>query len=85
MYDRIEENIPCIIVGNKVDLTQQREIYPAEIEKKYKKNNPPIFETSALDNINIHESFEHLIRLIITKQKAPKKTTSPKKRKCIIL
>lgn len=50
-----EENTPCIVVYNKIDLLKE------------KRDN--IYKVSVKKNINVKESFESLINEIITKQK----------------
>ena len=47
-----------IIVGNKVDCNQSdRQVTTAEGEQLAKKYGVPFIETSALDNLNIAETF----------------------------
>lgn len=55
-----------IIVGNKVDLEIYRAVTSKDIEKFVNenfKNKPVVFETSALNNINIDELFNHIFSI----------------------
>jgi len=55
-----------IIVGNKVDLEIYRVVTSKDIEKFVNenfKNKPAVFETSALNNINIDELFKHIFSI----------------------
>lgn len=56
--------VPCIICGNKCDLEDKRVVSLAEGEDLARKLNCEFFETSALNNLNIEESFEELVRTI---------------------
>ena len=63
-YDQIQSNAPedikYIIVGNKCDLEENREVKREEginLSKEYKCN---FFETSAKDGINVNEIFQTL-------------------------
>lgn len=64
-----EKNIPIILIGNKNDWDIKRVVSyedGLEIAKKY---NLLFFETSALKNVNIMESFDKLIEQIYTIKK----------------
>ena len=56
--DSQPESMCKIIVGNKVDCSQaERQVTTAEGEQLAKKYGVPFIETSALDNLNIGETF----------------------------
>ena len=57
--------IKIIIIGNKIDLTREREVTFEEADDLCKENGFTLFETSAKDNINIRESIIYLTELII--------------------
>ena len=64
---------PCLVlVGNKVDLENQRQIIKNEGEKLAKEYNMILFETSAKENIKIKEVFEYLVEEMVKKYKANK-------------
>eukprot|EP00756_Hemistasia_phaeocysticola_P055018 Hpha_TRINITY_DN30933_c0_g1::TRINITY_DN30933_c0_g1_i1::g.112233::m.112233/K07905/RAB11B; Ras-related protein Rab-11B len=53
-----------ILVGNKSDLTDQREVASSDAEKYAQENGLAFMETSALDNINVDKAFEWLVKFI---------------------
>ena len=58
-----------IIVGNKIDLNDSREVSFEEGKNFAKKKNCPFFESSAKDKINIDEIFITLLEEILKAQK----------------
>lgn len=50
-----------MLVGNKTDLVDQRDVSTDEGLEFSKKNNLHFIETSAKDNSNVSEAFERLI------------------------
>ena len=56
--------ISIILVANKIDREEERQISVEEGESLANANNLPIFEASAKDSINIEESFKFLIEKI---------------------
>ena len=56
---------PVILVGNKIDLEEQRVISKEKGEKIAKENLFPFYETSAKTGEKVNESFQHLIDLIL--------------------
>ena len=54
-----------ILVGNKVDKEESREVTKEEGEKLAKEFNLPFFECSSKENININEVFDVLAKKII--------------------
>lgn len=59
-----EESIQIIIIANKYDLAEEREVSKEEIEAKAKEINTEYFETSAKENINIDEAFNTIIEKV---------------------
>ena len=53
-------DIPCILMGNKLDLEAERQVSKAEGEEYAKKLKVPFFETSANSGLNVEESFKFL-------------------------
>ncbi|GAG84486.1 unnamed protein product, partial [marine sediment metagenome] len=71
-----EKNIPIVIVGNKVDLTEQRVISKAEGEglaKSLSETGISYIETSALSGENVIEAFELIAYHYIIKTKKKEK------------
>ena len=54
-----------VIIGNKCDLTESREVTEEEINDFIKDNNITYFETSAKDGKNIDECFNHMAKKLI--------------------
>lgn len=58
-------NITKMIVGNKIDLQNQRKV-DREMGKKFAKQQRALFvETSAASNINVQMAFEELVKKIL--------------------
>ena len=55
---------PVVLLGNKTDLAEHREVSTAEGMQLAKQINAIFFETSALNNTNITEAFVELTRAI---------------------
>ncbi|MBA7533387.1 hypothetical protein ES705_25625 [subsurface metagenome] len=51
-------NVPFVLIGNKIDLEDQREITKEEGLEKAKKLKSFFIETSALKNINVQDTFK---------------------------
>ncbi|OHS93325.1 Ras-like protein rasD [Tritrichomonas foetus] len=71
-------NVPVVICGNKCDLEDKRVVSKAEGEELATKLNATFFETSALANIHIEDSFSALVKEI-RKQQQPAASADPKK------
>eukprot|EP00761_Pharyngomonas_kirbyi_P000030 gb/GECH01000030.1/.p1 GENE.gb/GECH01000030.1/~~gb/GECH01000030.1/.p1 ORF type:complete len:171 (+),score=39.32 gb/GECH01000030.1/:1-513(+) len=57
------EDYPCVLVGNKCDLSADRAVSTEEAESFAEEQDWPFFETSAKDRINVDESFEELVSI----------------------
>ena len=87
------EDVPIILVGNKCDLEDEREVgrdQGAFLARSW--NNCTFLETSAKAKVNVNEIFVDLVRQINkknpianNKQKQNKKKRKRKKRRCEIL
>jgi len=81
------DNVPMIIIGNKCDLEDSRQVTYNEGSSLAKSFGCPFFEASAKERINVEESFFELVK-IIKQALHPDlniKYKDPKKAKCIIL
>jgi len=86
-----EEEPPIVLVGNKCDLEDQRQVQKHEGEELATEwgTNSNFFETSAKEKINHEECFYAAVRLVreqLTRQETPKDTgKKPLFSKCLIL
>jgi small GTP-binding protein len=71
-----EEKIQLIIIANKSDLVDEREVSTDEITKKARELDVEYFETSAKDNSNIETAFNTIIEKVVKTVYAKKKTFS---------
>ena len=80
------EDFPCILVGNKCDLEDQRLITKEELCELSKKWNCLSIETSAKTDRNVNELFTYLIRDFEKKEKEKKnkKENSKKNENCFL-
>jgi small GTP-binding protein len=87
------EDIPLILIGNKSDLTNERQVRSEEAQAKSSKWNKPYIETSAKTRENVDKAFFDLMREIKARKladnkqqggKKPKKDKSGKKKCCIL-
>ena len=62
--ENTSQEIPIIIMANKKDLVESREVPEEEIIEKANDLNVQYFETSAKENINIDEAFEKIIEKV---------------------
>jgi len=72
VYTNCEGRIPAIIVGNKIDIAEKREVsydevikYVEEKKKEYQFKTLPYYEVSAKENKHINEIYHHLTKLMI--------------------
>lgn len=59
--DNTNQAIAIILIGNKVDLKDQRKVMRDEAQELARKHNVDYFETSALDGSGINEAFSFII------------------------
>lgn len=62
-------NIPMVLVGNKCDLTEERELEPEDgisVSKEW--NKVPFYETSAVYRMNVDDAFVDVVRQIIRRE-----------------
>jgi len=83
---RVKETteVPVVVVGNKVDLEDQRQVPRKEAEQLCRSFGCEYIESSAKINTNIDMIFYTLVRLITAKM--PKRgRTSRKSMRCVVL
>lgn len=62
-------NIPMVLVGNKCDLAEERELEPEDgIDVSKQWNKVPFYETSAMYRMNVDDAFVDVVRQIIRKE-----------------
>jgi len=59
---RKRTNVPLVLVGNKCDMENSREVKKEDGAKRAKEFNANFFETSAKKDTNVTTIFEHLAR-----------------------
>ena len=67
------ENFPVVLIGNKCDLNEEREIDKEEGENEAKKNGFLFFETSNKEGTNVEEAVLALISKVVELRKNQKK------------
>lgn len=87
-----EDRYPMIILGNKCDLENEREVPTIEGREMAKQLGSPFLETSAKARINVEEAFFELVREIRKYNVKSTETTAPvankpvhRKRRCNLL
>ena len=63
--EEVENSFEKILIGNKCDLIDEREVNPEEVEAYCKIKNITFYETSAKNNINLKEVFDKIVELIL--------------------
>ena len=58
-YLNLDKCVIKILVGNKIDLKERKVVSTEEAQSFAEKNEMRLFETSALQNLNIDEIFEN--------------------------
>ena len=61
-------DFPIILIGNKYDLNEKRKVSKKEGEKKAEENGFLFLETSCINNINIEETVNTIVKKIIEKK-----------------
>ena len=84
-----DEKIPFLLVGNKSDLEEKRQVTADEALAKAKEWNVECIETSAKTKANVDKVFFDLMREIKSRKEDGLKPAKPKKpkrsRKCVVL
>ena len=83
-----KEKIPFMLVGNKLDLEEQREVDPLRGQELAAKYDCPYLETSAKTNTNVEDTFHTLVRSVISVKGEVAETgdgkPGAKKGKCVL-
>jgi GTPase SAR1 family protein len=87
IYEKIlrtneKDKVPCVLVGNKQDLKESRQVEFDDGKALAEQWGCPFFETSAKLKLNCEACFHELVREVRKTQAPPEKK---KKKKCTIL
>ncbi|GAW09449.1 rheb small monomeric gtpase [Lentinula edodes] len=88
VYDKIiafcgVTDIPCVVVGSKVDLDSSRQVSPQDGEKLAQEINAAWVETSAKTNVNVGKVFELCLAEI--EKRAPQTGEAPQTNRCVVM
>lgn len=76
-----DENIPFLLVGNKTDLEDKRQVSVQEAQRRAEQWKVPYVETSAKTRANVDKVFFDLTREICSRKVVVDKDSSDKKRR----
>ena len=62
--EKNNNEVKLVIIGNKIDLDNNREITFEEAKNKFKDKNILLIETSALNDTNVNEAFTSMVKLL---------------------
>jgi len=81
------QEVPIVLVGNKSDMADQREVQTDEGSNFASQANLTFFETSAKTADNVHESIHQLVRLVTQQRINSPQTAASKDKKalCVLL
>ncbi|PFH47441.1 hypothetical protein AMATHDRAFT_67744 [Amanita thiersii Skay4041] len=88
VYDKVTNfsglpEIPCVIVGSKCDLVQNRQVEPIEGSRLAETNKAAFLETSAKENINVAKVFEMVLAEI--EKRTSSGSTEPQTSRCVVM
>lgn len=78
-----QDKVPMVLVGNKCDLENEREVNTEDAIELAKKLSIPYFETSAKTGKNVDDAFYELVREVRKMKKLSEE--KKKEKKCLIL
>ncbi|KAH0795438.1 ras-related protein Rap-1b isoform X1 [Histomonas meleagridis] len=79
------KKINMVLVGNKCDLEPERSVSFSKGQELAQHWCCPFFETSAKKEINIYQSFESLLKMLISETKVDDDNQNAKEGKCCII
>ncbi|KAM9846021.1 EF-hand calcium-binding domain-containing protein 4B [Aulostomus maculatus] len=75
VQDAAGEGIPILLLGNKMDMDNEREVSFKEAEQLAYENKVMFFEVSAYTGMNVTESLTHLARVLMDQEDRVRDTT----------
>ena len=84
---KVDEQTPLILVGNKLDLADKREVTEEEALALARSWGVPYVETSAKTRVNVDKIYYDLMARAQERKELPNTTPGPKKKKkkCVLL
>jgi small GTP-binding protein len=82
--EEYDNNIQKILLGNKCDLSDSREVQKEDVEIFCNEKKIDFLETSAKTNVNLDEAFKKMVELIFKNKEIRKKLTNSKHKNSII-
>ena len=76
------DTVPFVLVGNKVDLENQREVSQEKGDSLAKKYGCPFVEASAKNNVNVEQAFKEIVNSIVEAKKEYAKSGG--KKECVV-
>ncbi|MEQ2259616.1 hypothetical protein XENORESO_014736, partial [Xenotaenia resolanae] len=70
-----DERIPILLLGNKMDMTREREVSYKDAKQLAFENKVMFFEVSAYTGRNVTESLTHLARILMEQEDTVRDTT----------
>ena len=64
-FFKVTQKVPIVIIGNKIDLYKEAEVYYGNLEEFSKRNEIPVFLTSARTNSNVEQAFLNLTEMML--------------------
>jgi len=61
---RENQDFPLVLVGNKCDLEDKRQVSKSQAQAVASEIGAPFFETSAKEGVNVNEAFTSIVRLV---------------------
>ena len=78
-------HVPMILVGNKVDLEEEREVSGDEARQLATDLGILYLETSAMSRVNVDKCFHEAVRAIRRSERGPPARAAKKGKKCVIM
>jgi len=85
-----DESIPCLLVGNKVDLAEKRQVTTQQGEQLASGLKCQFIETSAKTKLNVENAFMQLAEMVVKRAAAkgpaePAEKPNESKKSCVLL
>ena len=64
-FYKVTDDVPIVVLGNKIDIYKEAEVFYEDLEQFSKKFNCPVFLTSARTNSNVEQAFYRITELML--------------------